>query len=128
MIMASIIEKEERNDANKATVAGIFYKRLTGGMKLDADITLCYGLHTTYETCTPTVIAKNIDDSSNPYNTRANRGLPPQPICNPSESSINAAIHPQTSDYLFYLHDNQGSIHYGKTIDEHNQNKRTYLQ
>jgi UPF0755 protein len=128
MIMASIIEKEERNDANKATVAGIFYKRLAGGMKLDADITLCYGLHQGYEACTPSVIARNLDDTSNPYNTRANRGLVPQPICNPSVESILAALHPQTSNYLFYLHDNQGIIHYGSTIDEHNTNKRAYLQ
>ena len=73
MILASILEKEERNLANKPTVAGIFLKRLSIGMALDADITLCYGLRTSYATCTPSVIAQNISDKNNVYNTRAVR-------------------------------------------------------
>lgn len=72
VILASIIEKEEKNDANKSTVAGIFLNRLSSNMLLGADITLCYGLHQPYSECTPSVIVKNLDDSSNVYNTRAN--------------------------------------------------------
>jgi len=70
LTLASVIEKEEKAATNKPTVAGIFLKRLSIGMRLDADITLCYGLKTGYETCTPAFIAKNIDDKNNPYNTR----------------------------------------------------------
>ncbi len=128
MILASIVEKEERDNANKATVAWIFFKRLNIWMKLDADITLCYGLHQPYATCTPNVIAKNINDKSNPYNTRQNGWLPPQPISNPTMESIVAVLHPQATDYLYYLHGNDGAIHYWKTLDEHNQNKKNYLQ
>ncbi|EKD24598.1 MAG: hypothetical protein ACD_80C00194G0017 [uncultured bacterium (gcode 4)] len=127
MILASILEKEERNLANKPTVAGIFLKRLSIGMALDADITLCYGLKTSYATCTPSVIGQNISDKTNIYNTRAVRWLPPTPISNPTRESINAVLNPQTSDYLYYLHDMQGNIHYGSTLDEHNANKQRYL-
>lgn len=128
IILASIVEKEERNTANKATVAGIFLKRLAIGMKIDADITLCYGLKTSYTSCTPTVIAKNVGDKNNIYNTRQVGWLPPTPISNPTRESINAVIHPQTSDYLYYLHDMQWRIHYGSTLEEHNANKQQYLK
>ncbi len=127
IILASILEKEERNVANKGTVAGIFLKRLSIGMALDADITLCYGLKTSYTNCTPTVIGQNIGDKNNIYNTRQVRGLPPTPISNPTRESINAVLNPQTSDYLYYLHDMKGNIHYGRTLDEHNANKAEYL-
>ncbi|MCX6825195.1 MAG: endolytic transglycosylase MltG [candidate division SR1 bacterium] len=127
IILASILEKEERNIKNKPTVAGIFLKRLEIGMALDADITLCYGLKTSYTSCTPAVIGQNISDKTNIYNTRQVRGLPPTPISNPTRESINAVLNPQTSDYLYYLHDMQGNIHYGRTLDEHNANKSKYL-
>ena len=96
-------------------------------MKIDADITLCYGLRTSYTSCTPAVIARNVSDKNNVYNTRAIRGLPPTTICNPTRESINAVINPQASDYLYYLHDMQGNIHYGTTLEEHNANKAKYL-
>jgi UPF0755 protein len=58
VILASIVEKEERTTTNKPTVAGVFFNRLANSMRLDADITLCYGLHEPYETCTPVLISK----------------------------------------------------------------------
>lgn len=128
IILASVVEKEERNAKNKPTVAGIFLKRLNIWMKLDADITLCYGLHQPYETCTPSVISRNIADENNPYNTRKKGWLPPQPISNPTVESIVAVLHPVTSNYLYYLHGSDGVIHYGTTLDEHNANKAKYLK
>jgi len=127
IILASVLEKEERNNDNKPTVAGIFLKRLSIWMKIDADITLCYGLQTSYTSCTPSVIGRNINDKNNMYNTRAVRGLPPTPISNPSRESINAVLNPQSSNYIYYLHDMQGNIHYGSTLEEHNANKAKYL-
>jgi len=126
-ILASVVEKEERNPANKATVAGIFFKRLNIWMRIDADITLCYGLKTSYTSCTPSLIARSINDSKNIYNTRVHGGIPPNPICNPSRESFNAVVNPQTSEYLYYLHDMKGNIHYGRTLEEHNANKREHL-
>jgi UPF0755 protein len=128
LTLASVMEKEERSSKNKPTVAGIFLKRLSLGMRIDADITLCYGLKTGYETCTPSLIARSVDDTKNPYNTRQQKGLPPTPICSPTSSSVESLLNFTASDYLFYLHDMQGQIHYGRTVAEHNANKNQYLK
>jgi UPF0755 protein len=125
--LSTVVEKEERSNSNKPTVAGVFFNRLDKGMRLDADITLCYGLKEPYATCTPNVIVKKISDKSNIYNTRQNYGLPPQPIANPSVESIAAVLNYKKTDYLYYLHDSDGSIHYGRTLEEHNSNKNNYL-
>jgi len=128
LTLATVIEKEEKNNLNKATIAGIFFNRLSNWMRLDADITLCYGLKEPYETCTPAFINKAIYDKSNLYNTRQNGGLPPQAIANPSAESIDAVLNSKKTDYFFYLHDAKGNIHYGKTLAEHNDNKNKYLR
>ena len=128
VILASIIEKEEKNDANKSTVAWIFLNRLASKMLLGADITLCYWLKRPYSECTQSVIVKNLDDTSNIYNTRANAWIPPQPICNPAVTTISAVLNYTNTDYLYYLHDNSWVIHYWKTISEHNANKQKYLK
>lgn len=127
VILASIIEKEEKNDSNKSTVAWIFLNRLDSKMLLWADITLCYWLKKPYSECTTNVIVKNLDDTSNVYNTRANAWMPPQPISNPAVTTISAVLNYKNTDYLYYLHDNSWNIHYGKTLSEHNANKQKYL-
>jgi UPF0755 protein len=71
LILATIIEKEERANKNRPIIAGIFLNRLSGNMRIDADITLCYGLHQGYENCPPSVIVQHLKDETNPYNTRA---------------------------------------------------------
>ena len=128
IILASIIEKEEKNDSNKPTVAWIFLNRLDLKMLLWADITLCYGLKKPYSECTTNVIVKNLEDTSNVYNTRANAWIPPQPISNPAVTTISAVLNYNKTDYLYYLHDNSWVIHYGKTLSEHNSNKQKYLK
>lgn len=127
VILASIIEKEEKNNANKSTVAWIFLNRLDSNMLLWADITLCYGFAKPYSECTPNVIAKNVNDSSNKYNTRAVAWLTPTPIWNPAVTTISAVLNYTNTDYLYYLHDNSGVIHYWKTLSDHNANKQKYL-
>lgn len=127
LILASIVEKEEKNSANKPTVAGIFYNRLQQGMLLGADITLCYNFKQPYATCTPSVIVKNVSDGKNPYNTRQVAGLPPTSIANPDVDTIKAVLFPKKTSYLFYLHDGTGGIHYAETNDGHVKNKNQYL-
>jgi UPF0755 protein len=122
--LASIVEKEEKNNANKPTVAWIFYNRLNKWMLLWADITLCYGLAQPYSECTPNVIAKNVGDSNNRYNTRAVAWLTPTPIWNPALSTIEAVLFPNQTSYLFYLHGADGQIHYAETNAQHEQNKQ----
>lgn len=122
LIMASIIEKETNDKDNRAIVAGILWKRLDIGMMLGADATTRYGINKLTEDLTYADL-----DSDSPYNTRKFRGLPPGPICNPGLASLKASIEPEESEYLYYLHDANGDIHYAKTNEEHNENKAKFL-
>lgn len=122
MIMASIVEREERNDAEKATVAGILWNRFDTGMGLGADATVLYALGRTSGGLSYADL--QVDS---PYNTRKYAGLPPTPIANPGLSSIRASLYPEETDYWYYLHGSDGKIHYGRSLEEHNANKARYL-
>lgn len=121
--LASIIEKEEHRNANKPTIASIFLNRIQNNMRIDADITLCYGLGTSYKKCTPSVIVQHLKDTWNLYNTRVHSWLTPWPIANPSQQTFDSLLHFSSSDYLYYLHDSSWQIYYGKTLEEHTANK-----
>lgn len=127
LALASIIEKEESVDTNKPLIASIFFNRLEAGMRLDADISLCYWFQEPYETCTPARIVEHLQDSNNPYNTRAVSGLPPTPISTVHISSIQALFDAPKTDYLFYLHNSQWKIFPARTNAEHNLNKSKEL-
>ena len=128
LILASVVEKEERVDSQRKDAAGVFLNRIDGWMRLDADITLCYGLGKWFEGCSPNVIVQHLYDNSNPYNTRAVWWLPPTPIVSPSASSIEAILHARDHDYLYYLHDGQGRLYLSKTIQEHTVKKEQYIR
>ena len=122
MIMASIVEREERDQDERPIVAGILWDRFNHDVGLAADATVLYALGRTKGGLT-------YDDLQvdSPYNTRKYRGLPPTPISNPSISSIHATLYPEKRDYFYYLHDSDGKIHYAETLEEHNANKQKYL-
>lgn len=126
MIMASIVEREEKNSENKPIVAGILKKRLAEWMAIWADATVCYEYKLTQKECTPAFIWAKIYQKS-PYNTRSEPGLPPTPISNFSQDTFNSTINSENSPYYYYLHDSSGQIHYWKTLEEHNFNKNKYL-
>ncbi len=123
MIVASIIEREERADKEKATVAGILWNRYDAGTGLGADATVLYALGRTRGELT----YQDLQVDS-PYNTRKFAGLPPTPISNPGIESIRAALYAEDTDYWYYLHDSDGQIYYAKTLNEHNANKAKYLR
>ena len=122
MIMASIVEREERVLSEKSTVAGILWNRFDAGMGLGADATVLYALGRTKGGLTYEDL--QIDS---PYNTRKYRGLPPTPICNPGISSIRAALYPKNTHHWYYLHDSDGGVHYAETLAGHNKNKAIYI-
>ncbi|MCF7846189.1 MAG: endolytic transglycosylase MltG [Candidatus Peribacteraceae bacterium] len=122
LTMASIVELEENSEENRPKVADILWRRLESGLGLYADSTLFYVLGHKKNLVTADF---QIDS---PYNTRKYRDLPPTPICSPSRSSLNAALHPDLNEYWYYLHDAEGQIHFARTLDEHNVNKAEYLQ
>ena len=130
--LASIIERETREDGERSVVAGILLNRLEIGMGLQTDATVQYALASSEcragTACNWWPILTRDDMSINSsYNTYKYAGIPPAPIANPSLSSISAVIYPTDSSYLYYLHDGDGIIHYAETLDGHNANIGKYL-
>lgn len=122
LIMASILEEEVQTEADKRIVSGILWKRLDIGMPLQVDATFVYLLGKESSELTKEDLA--IDS---PYNTYKNRGLPPSPISSPGLESIVAALNPTETEYFYYLSGEDGTTYYGRTLDEHNKNKRLYI-
>lgn len=122
IIMASIIEKEAHGDEDRSVISGILWNRINIGMPLQVDATFLFTLGKGSSSLT-------LDDlkTDSPYNTYLYKGLPPGPIGNPGLESIESAIHPSVTQYLYYLHDKNGGIHYAKTFEEHKKNKLKYL-
>ena len=122
LIVASLLERETFADSEKALVAGIIYKRLENDWPIQIDATLQY-IKGNWKP------VYSIDKELNsPFNTYKNLGLPPSPIANPGLSSILASISPEVSEYWYYIHDNDGKIHFGRTLEEHNANIAKYLK
>jgi UPF0755 protein len=135
LIIASLLEKETRKEEDMKLVSGIIQNRLKKGMLLQLDASVGYGwcikrfVPSKPENCdvTEAPIASEIRSTS-PFNIYKNPGLPPFPIANPGEQSINAARNPTPSDYFYYLSTRDGSqIIYSKTGAEHEANRRKYL-
>jgi len=130
LTLASIVQKEANKADNPeeiAIIAGILKKRLDEGWMIGADATVCYAHSVSTQDCSPTKVLEYLYDE-NPYNTRVIAGLPARPIANPEDVIIKATINSETSPYYYYLHDNSGQIHYGRTNAEHIRNKNTYLR
>lgn len=123
IVMASLIEKEASGNNDRKTIAGILWKRIDSGMPLQVDAPFLYLLGKESKDLTKTDLAMK-----SPYNTYINKGLPPTPINNPGILAIDAALHPEPTSYLYYLHDASGVIHYASTYSQHLRNIRTYLK
>lgn len=125
IILASLVERETKTAEERLIVAGILLNRVKIGMPLQVDATVQYVVGTSQKWWP--VLSQDDLKIKSPYNTYLNLGLPPTPICNPGLSSIKAVVYPAKTDFLYYLHDLNGAIHYAKTLEEHNQNIRQYL-
>ena len=106
VIVASLIEKEAANDAERGTIASVIYNRLNNGMVLGIDAAVLYPYKDHEGTPTGTML-----QADDPYNTRIYPGLPPTPICNPGIASINAALYPEYTGYLYYALDTESGTH-----------------
>lgn len=137
LIVASMLEKEVRESRDMALVAGIIYKRLELGMLLQIDASVTYGAcleralsQSVYRFCDVSQIGvANFLDQDSPYNLYLRSGLPAGPISNPGEEAIKAALHPEKSDYLFYLSaKSDGRTIFSRTAVEHERNRVKYLK
>lgn len=112
--LASIIEREVESQADRNTVAQVFYKRIKQGMPLQSDVTYIYAATLTGQAPSP-----NIDS---PYNTYLHTGLPPGPISNVTSSGLKAVINPSGTDYLYFVAGDDGKTYFSKTNAEHLKN------
>lgn len=124
VIMASIVEKETAVPEERPLVASVYYNRLARRMALDADPSIIYALLLSgkYQG------ALHHEDMfvQSPYNTYRNPGLPPGPIANPGRGSLEAAMHPQSSPYFYFVSDANGHHRFAQSIEEHNRNVVAY--
>ncbi|GAC1341389.1 MAG: endolytic transglycosylase MltG [Candidatus Dormibacteria bacterium] len=122
VILASVVEREARFDADRPKVAGVIANRLAANMLLQVDASVDFGLGVTGRE--PTA-AEKLEDT--PYNTYLHAGLPPTPISNPGRASLLAAAHPTPSAFLFYVSDACGHNHYAVSNAEHERNVAKYV-
>lgn len=122
LIVASMIEKETADVAEKPLVASVIDNRLATGMRLQIDAAVRYGLQK--EVSIP-LSAKELAVKT-PYNTYQIVGLPPTPICMPSLTSIEAALHPAATDYLYYVANGKGGHTFSVTYADHEKAVQVY--
>jgi UPF0755 protein len=121
LIMASIVEKETGIAEERRLVSSVFLNRLAQGMRLQTDPTVIYGI-TKGEGALGRGLRQSELRRETPYNTYVIDGLPPTPIANPGRLSIEAALNPETSEFLFFVADGTGGHVFAATLAEHNAN------
>lgn len=125
--LASLVQYEAQTREDMELIAGVFYNRMDEGMRLESSVTVCYALYEEYEHAQDCELNATIDS---PYNTYLHAGLPIGPILNPGKDAIEAVLHPQESDYLYFMADiyGDGKVYYAKTLEEHEANVNRYLR
>jgi UPF0755 protein len=125
LVLASIVEKETALAAERTRISGVFLRRLKMGMRLQSDPTVIYGLGAVYD---GDIRHRDLRGDT-PYNTYTRTGLPPTPIALPGAAAIEAALHPDDSDALYFVAtgEDNGSHFFSATLEEHNAAVRRYL-
>ena len=122
LIMASIIEKETGQAAERDMIAGALVNRLRIGMLLQVDPTVIYGLGEAFDGNLKKIHLL----TDGPYNSYTRAGLPPTPIAAAGLASLRAALRPAKTRALYYVARGDGSSEFSRTLDEHNRAVRKY--
>ena len=122
--LASLVERETPKPDERPLVAGVFENRLRLHMALQCDPTVVYALERVGQYNGALTLNDLHFDS--PYNTYANRGLPPGPIGNPGDVALRAALEPAQTDFLYFVANTQGGHFFSATLAEHNKNVQKY--
>ncbi len=121
LILASIVEKETGVPEERDQVASVFVNRLKRGMRLQTDPTVIYGI-TKGEGPLGRGITRSELQTRTDYNTYLIDGLPPTPIANPGKASIEAAMRPAETDFLYFVAEGGGGHLFSSSLAEHNRN------
>ncbi|HLD84910.1 MAG TPA: endolytic transglycosylase MltG [Coxiellaceae bacterium] len=124
LIAASLIERETPIAAEKPLIADVIVNRLNKRMRLQIDPTVQYGLREPFGE----IITKKDLKTKTPYNTYFIYGLPPTPICMPSTASIEAALHPEKTGYLYFVATGDGGHRFSRTYGEHQIQVKQYRE
>ncbi|KAB7667272.1 endolytic transglycosylase MltG [Bacillus sp. B1-b2] len=122
LTLSSLIEEEATENVDRKKIASVFYNRIAEGMPLQTDPTVLYALGEHKDR----VLYKDLEVDS-PYNTYKNVGLPPGPIANAGTDSMEAALHPDETEYLYFLAAKDGTVYFSKSLNEHNELKAKYI-
>ena len=124
MILASIVDEETNNNAEKPLIASVYINRLERGMPLQADPTVKYAVG---DFTLKRILNKHLAVES-PFNTYLHAGLPPAPICLPSKASIDAVINAKETNYLYFCASDKmdGTHRFAATLAEHNANAAAF--
>jgi UPF0755 protein len=122
LVMASIVEKETGQAAERPMIAGVFINRLRIGMLLQTDPTVIYGLGEQFDGN----LRKRDLLTDTPYNTYTRAGLPPTPIAMPGAEALRAAVHPAPTRALYFVARGNGTHHFSASLAEHNQAVNKY--
>ena len=122
LILASIVEKETGQAAERQQIAGVFARRLKKGMKLQTDPTVIYGMGERFD---GNIRRKDLREDT-PYNTYVHTGLPPTPISMPGRDALRAAVDPAPGNTLYFVAKGDGSHAFSATLAEHNAAVRKY--
>ncbi len=121
VVLASIVERETARPEERPHVAAVYLNRLRLGMKLQADPTVVYAASDGLGVLDHKLTRADLDRDS-PYNTYRVAGLPPGPICAPGLASLQAVLHPMTSDDLYFVADGTGGHAFARTEEAHSRN------
>lgn len=116
LILASIIEKESGLKSEYAEISGVYQRRLAKGMRLQADPTVIYAMQ---DKLKGPLLRKHLTLDS-PYNTYKITGLPPTPIAIPSMAALEASLHPESGDTLYFVATKNGGHVFSSTLQDHN--------
>ena len=122
LILASMVEEETAHPDDRAKIAGVFVRRLQLGIRLQSDATVIYGLGEQFDGDLRKIHLR----MDTPWNTYANKGLPPTPIAAPGRASIRAALHPDDSSNLYFVAKGEGRSAFSSSLEEHNVAVRRY--
>lgn len=123
LILASIIEKETGHSADRTLISSVFNNRLRINMPLQTDPSVIYGIGETFD---GNLTRKQLQTST-AYNTYKIQGLPPTPIAMPSLASIEAAMHPANTKFLYFVSRGDGTSEFSTNLKDHNRAVQRYI-